>query len=334
MSEAAAASAPAQSSAPQQAQQSNAPKPHNTATIPGTQPPKQGAAKATQPPERGEESATKPEPRKHRLNIEGEERDFDDAELAREIAKIQKHYAADKRFQEAAKLRKEAEEREARLKDKPWDVLKEKGHDPRALAEQYLWEMAQQQMMSPEQRAIAERDAKLREYETREKQRAETEQNAKLEQEAAHFRQQYEQTFVKALEHVGVTLDGTDPLAPWALQQMAQLESLNAEHGYEAPPELLAQELNDQLTRGASLLLGKLEGEPLLAQLEKLSPDLVKKVNAATIARMEAGRRQPQRQVNGTFAPKHEQKPEEKEPKQPAPTGPQYWTSMRLGFKK
>lgn len=335
MSETAAPSAaPAQA---QQQQQPNAPKPHNAATIPGVQAVPNGGRSAPAPKVAPGQATTpvgqpepKAEPRRFRLNVDGEDRELDESQLAREIARLQKDYSADKRFKEAAEMRKRAEDRERLLKEKPWDVIREHGHDPRALAEQYLYEEVQRAQMSPEQRAIAERDAKLREYETREQTRARAEQEAKTQQEVAHHQRQYEQTFVKALEHVGIGLDGSDPLAPWALQQMAMLEQANADAGYNAPPELLAEALQEQMTRASTLYLGKLDGEPLLGALEKIDPEMVKRINAATVARYEAKRgasvqpRQPaaQRQPNGTFAPNPDAKPK--------PSTTDYWAQFRF----
>lgn len=125
-------------------------------------------------------SAAKPaEVQKVKLKIDGKEVSVDQAALkkiAEELGTTEEFFVRDfgtsanatRKAQEVAKLRKEVDAQRAEvqqlfndLKADParlWDIAKELGHDPEALAEDRVWKKIQYEKMSPEARqAMAER---------------------------------------------------------------------------------------------------------------------------------------------------------------------------------
>lgn len=87
--------------------------------------------------------------------------------------------AARRRMQEAARIRKEADEWRRKAKESPWEVLRAEGHDPRKLAAELLAEEAQRATLTPEQQQVLEAqrareaaEAKLKEYESEQQTKA------------------------------------------------------------------------------------------------------------------------------------------------------------------
>ena len=87
-----------------------------------------------------------------KLKVKGKEIEVDDAQYH---SYAQKGAAATQTWEEAAKMRKEAEGFVHLLKTDPLKILKDPnlGLDFRKIAEDYLWEQLQDEQMSPEQKA-------------------------------------------------------------------------------------------------------------------------------------------------------------------------------------
>lgn len=95
----------------------------------------------------------KPEKRKVKLKVDDEEKEleFTDEDLPRYL---QKAIAFDKKANEAARLRKAEEERVNRLKQNPWEILKEAGLDPLEEASKYVIEQHEEATLTPEQKEL------------------------------------------------------------------------------------------------------------------------------------------------------------------------------------
>src|ERR1051326_8976996 len=119
------------------------------------------ASSGAEPAALPKESAIPQEPRKFKLKVDGQEWEADENELTK-YAQIGR--AKEKRFEDAAKLRKEAEERMDRLK-KDWvSVLKEQGIS-REDIEKYLGGELRKDMMSPEEKARLEFEQEKKAFE-------------------------------------------------------------------------------------------------------------------------------------------------------------------------
>ena len=98
-----------------------------------------------------------------KLKIKGREVEVDDSKY-HEFA--QKGAAATETWQEAAKMKRDAEAFIHELKTNPLKVLKDPnlGVDMRKIAEQFIWEQMQEESLSPEQIDQRKKDAELEEY--------------------------------------------------------------------------------------------------------------------------------------------------------------------------
>jgi len=148
----------------------------------------QGAPSAT--PESVQTSGNVPIPEKIKVKVDGTEEEIDLDTVKRDY---QKYRSADKRFQEAASLRK-AHEAEAKAIEKAKtgdfsELVKVAGDDKaRAWAENYLLEFLEYQQLSPEQKENRTLKQQLADKEAAEKsfkEQQEQTQLAQLQQQAA-----------------------------------------------------------------------------------------------------------------------------------------------------
>lgn len=154
--------------------------------------------------------------RRYKLQIEGQEVEVDEKEL---IARAQKSSGAEKKFEEAAKVRRMMETLIAKLKDPDrWhEVLKHPmiGHDPIKLAEELVWRQLQEEKLTPEQKTVREAQEILK----RDEQRKKMEEQTKAQQRMAELQKEAEgklTTSIKeALETSGL------PKSAWTVRMMA-----------------------------------------------------------------------------------------------------------------
>lgn len=125
------------------------------------------------------------------------------------IAAEMKGREGDKRMQLAAKLKKDLDMTTAQtnhlieaLRKNPWQVLSNPalGHDVRKMAEEYVWQMIQEQRMTPEQREAqqtkAERDQLKAEKERLMKEQQQKEQETLIAQRRSYW----EKTIAESIE--------------------------------------------------------------------------------------------------------------------------------------
>lgn len=103
---------------------------------------------------------------KWRAKVDGSE---EDVELDEETIKreYQKWKASDKNFREAAKMRKEAEDRLSQYKKDRWKLFKDDGLDPYQEAENLLIDKIKMEQMSPAERRAYELEQENAQYKAR-----------------------------------------------------------------------------------------------------------------------------------------------------------------------
>src|SRR5512138_624677 len=111
-----------------------------------------------------------PAQKKYRLKVDGEEIEVDETELTRGYSRAK---AANKKFEEAASMRKDMQSLLTQLKNDPLSVLTNPalGVDFKRIAEDFLIEQLRQEQMTPEQRAIADKDRQLEQFKRTEEMR-------------------------------------------------------------------------------------------------------------------------------------------------------------------
>lgn len=282
-----APSAPSSSpapAAPSQAAPAAAPKAASegakTLTVPGaaTAAP-EGTAKTETPAEQ-----VAKEIRKLKGKVNGKEVEWSEEEA---IRRLQMESSADERFKQASELRKQAEDFFNTLLADPKSVLMHpdvaKRINFRALAEEFLSGELQREMMTPEQRELAELRS-FRQQQEEQQKRTQQEQTTRAQQEQmqrlqAQAAQEYDTEISKVLEASNL------PKTPYAVKRVAEIMLNALQKGYEVD----AATAVDMVRRGYSTdiqsLVGGLDGEHLI---KVLGDDIAKKIRKHDLAALKS----------------------------------------------
>lgn len=258
-------------------------------TTPAPKPaPEPKAAPVAEPEEAAAEveEPKKPEPRKWKHVVDGQEEEWDEAKVLEEAPRLlrshQMEKAAAKRFQEAAALRKEAEEVISLLKSDPESALARLGLDVDGLAEQRVLRKIEREKMSPEQRKALERDRELQEREAKIRAREEEQAAAAERQALEHYEQEFDKVWTPALEKSSL------PKTPQVVYRMAELTQLNLTRGIQLEPDQVAEMVADELRGNALAAFKGMTGPQIL---KNLPPEVRKAIREAELAEVKGAPR-------------------------------------------
>lgn len=277
----------------------------------GTQTPPQGTqpAAVTAPEQTRNADGTQTAPTgdpflREKLKVDGKEVEVVFQTKEELLAEVQKARGANRRFEESAKLRREAETVRAQamkaqaeadeLREKYGDNTLQAGIDAaiasgdpkriqaaRQVMEEKLAALIRRDMMDPKERELTEREERIRAKEQEHEQLAKTQEQKDLDAKTDGFRKEFTETIIGALE------SGQVPNTDWSAAIMANLMRHNMKKGLKLNPEVLAGKTKAVIMGQVTGLLGKATGEQLIDWF----PDLVKKVRTADLARIRS--RQP-----------------------------------------
>lgn len=157
---------------------------------------------------------------------------------------------ADKRMQLAAKLKKDLDMTNAQvaqlfeaLRKDPWRVLGNPalGHDVRKMAEEYVWQMIQEQRMSPEQREAVR--VKMENEQLRAERAMAKQEQEKREMDAltAQRRAYWEKTIPEAIEAAGL------PKTSYTVRRFAEYVKAASRQRIPADMPAIAQQIKQEL---------------------------------------------------------------------------------------
>lgn len=195
------------------------------------------------------------------LPFEVDENNKDQVEYLKRHLQMSK--VAQKRMNEAALTRKQAEQFIQALQNDPMRILsnpKLMGEEKfQKIAEEFLARKIQEQMMSPEEKRQREMEERLRNYEEQDKQTREKAEQEQFQQLQAHYQEQYTKTITEALETSNL------PKNPFTVKRMAQLLQQNIKHGLELEPKHLAQLVREDYQREIASLIGSSNPEQIIS---------------------------------------------------------------------
>lgn len=226
--------------------------------------------------EKNEEKLQQTETAKKKLKMKGQEVEVDDAKY-HEYA--QKGYASTVTWQEAAKMKKEADDRIDRLKTDPLGVLNELGIDIDKIAEERIWDKIQKETDPEKYEAMKtqqEKDRKAKAYDE--------EQNKKLtaeqEERKAENRRRFQDDFDKK---IGSTLAASGlPKTPRAAQRVVDYLEAAVREGYEPDIAEIAENVKQDLISDTRVFFDDATPEMVVEMLgaknvEKIRLHLLKK---------------------------------------------------------
>jgi hypothetical protein len=206
-----------------------------------------------------------------------------------ELTKIaQKGLGAERKFQEAASIRKSAEKLVATLKDNPIEILRHPALRDKMLeaAQELIFEQIQSEQMTAEERSRLQEKEELERYRRSEQERKAQDEAKQREDLKNKYRQDYERQFIEALNAGGI------PKSDWAVTRMAQYMRQALQKGMtNITPADVAHMVKRDWQQAQSELYGQLDGDKLI---EMLGPDIAEKIRKADVAKLTSKRPQQQ----------------------------------------
>jgi hypothetical protein len=196
------------------------------------------------------------------------------------------------RFEEAANMRKQADEVLGRLKDpnKALELLT----DPKyglsedqvrsAFEKWYTDRVITRAEMTPEQRELSDAKARLKAYEEQEAKKAQDAQSEQEKQKDSQLVQQLQTEILQTLEESKL------PKTKFTMNRIAYWTRVNEAKGLNAPRELIIGQVKKEMREVVSTLLESSDGDMLF---DVLGPNTVKKVRSHDLARIRAQRTAP-----------------------------------------
>lgn len=261
----------------------------------GLSPAEKAAAAKPAAPKPDAPAKTEAQRIKLRLKIDGEERE---EELTHDeiAARLQKHEAANRRFQEAAESRRQVAEREARFKADPFAAASELGLNLEELAEKRIAEKYREELklreMTEDQRRAHEAEKKLSVYEKQKAEREEAEKTAAAERLKAEtyskVETQMKADIGSALQSLGMdaSYEVLSEIARLGKQNIVANRNLAPHQRFYPTAAQLAQEakaiVDARFERLEQSAQNGLDGEALI---KRLGPTVVKKILQASVAK-------------------------------------------------
>lgn len=220
-------------------------------------------------------------PPTHKVKVNGEEKEVSTEDLIREY---QKGRAGDKKLQEASEQIKKAESVLGALKGKPELLLKEMS--VAQIEEYYFKNVIEPTLLSPEERALREREAKLAndeaeltEYRTAKQRAQEEAQEREIQAKTAERKTQLQASISSALSVSGI------PESHWSVTRTIDYMKHAISQGYkDITPEQVSQYVKqDWIAEQQSVLQGmdpvklvEILGEDAVAKLRRHGIDEAK----------------------------------------------------------
>lgn len=203
-----------------------------------------------------------------RVKIDGEEQDVSEEEL---LKGYQSTKSAQQKFNEAAHMRKQAEEFIKLAKSDPRKLLTHPGIgvDLQAFANAILSEQLEEQLLSPEEKELRDTKRKLAEYEEAKRIQEEARQQEELDKYTQMYEQEYTEKIIGALETSGL------PKTEYTVKKIAEKMLIAAERGLDVEPADVIQFVKADYMNDIKMLFGSANEDILLSML---GDDVTKKV--------------------------------------------------------
>jgi hypothetical protein len=215
-------------------------------------------------------------PELHEVNINGSTRKVSLDDLK---AKYSLESASRERFEEAAKLNKQASTIMNLLKNDPMKLLThpDLGLNFKELAENYLIGELEKEQMSPEQRSVMDRDNALQQREQELQRREQEIQNQRLAAQEEIFKQKFDKDIAQALIEAGMPKN-----AQTMMRVVDVLKRLNSADT-DIPIKDVVLHVKQEMTNELQSLLGTMDPISLTSLLGE---DITKSIRSAEIDKL------------------------------------------------
>lgn len=211
-----------------------------------------------------------PAPKSFRVKVDGQEIEVTEEEL---LSGYQSTKSAQQRFNEAARMRKQAEEFIKIAKTDPKKLLTHPniGIDLKAFANDILAEMLEEEMLSPQEKELRSTKKKLAEYEEAKRKEEEARKQSEMEKYTQLYEQEYTEGIVSALETSGL------PKSESTVKKMASYMLLALENGLDVKPKDVVEFVKRDYINEVKSLFGSAEYDTIVSMLgDDISNKVVK----------------------------------------------------------
>jgi hypothetical protein len=234
-----------------------------------------------------EEASNEPSPqevaqdvakRLYKVKINGNEQEVDEQEL---LAGYSTRKAADEKFREAAMTRKQAEEFISLLKTDPLKVLNNPnlGINFKELAEKFLVEQYEDDMLDPRDRELREAKRQLAEIEEQKKEQ----QKQQEEAQATELRERYTNDYVKNITDA-LSTSGL-PKTEHTVKRMAYYMAEGLKRGMDLQAKDVISLVKDDYMTEHKSFFSNLDGDALL---QILGDDVATKIRKHDISKLKS----------------------------------------------
>jgi hypothetical protein len=198
--------------------------------------------------------------KKYKVKVQGEELEVDEAELLKGYSHQR---AANKLLQEGKKAKQDAEQIVNLLRDKNglFEAMTKLGHDPYALASEYLMSQIEEQQMDPRDKELRDAKAKLKQIEDMERIQREKIEAERHEQLKKRYEEDYTNQFLSALKTSGL------PQTRGMVAEMAKYIAQSAKIGFKMEAHEAAQLVKEDVIESQRRLLYDADAESLVKLL-------------------------------------------------------------------
>lgn len=211
------------------------------------------------------------------MTIDGEQ--FTDT-IENWLRNSQKNGAAERRFQEADKAKKEAEALKELLTKDQRAALKQMGIDPLEFASKLVGEEIERERLAkenPSELRAREAEAKTKALEAEREAERNQAKEAEKARAAQYYKQQYDAQFSQALAKADL------PATPYTISRMATLMQQNLERGLELTADEISTLVREDLSAENAATIGKLKAEQAVKLLPKSFLDDLRKYDLAQV---------------------------------------------------
>lgn len=213
-----------------------------------------------------------------KLKVNGKEIEFDSSDPEAVKREVQKGLAAQQKFEESAKVRRQAEQFIQALQANPEAVLSHPalGINVREWAEQYLLKQIQHESLPEEERQRLQEQEELKRYRDRENEEKARKAAAEKEELREKYRQDWSKKFTEALDANNL------PKTDWTVTRMAQYmkQAIAKGHKHIQPGDVVELVKEDWIN-AQKQMFSNLPGDKLIEVLGKETADKIRKADLA-----------------------------------------------------
>jgi hypothetical protein len=206
-----------------------------------------------------------------------ENEELTDKEFKSLVSAYKAQKTADSRSQQASRQEKLVKEIAEMIQNNPWGLLQNAGHDPRKLAEEYLTQAIEEEMLPENERELRKIRAEKEELERQYREELTRKEQQQIEQAVVQAQQEITSQIIDSLENSNL------PKTPDVVQRIAKYMYLAESKGINAPIKQIIPLVEQDLKNLNASILKSLDPNN---RINYIGEDLLKQIRQDDLARL------------------------------------------------